>query len=105
MSLEIDVDKVTDVLLADGWHKVGKSTFAIDAYEFIQRRGEGRDPIMLVSGGSVQGVPSTGATWLDAKTKSYVSCPLTSILAVMQGESQTVRVRQGESQTPRVRRG
>jgi hypothetical protein len=46
MSLSIDIDRVSDVLLADGWHRVifqnGESTFLIDAYEYIQRR-EGRD--------------------------------------------------------------
>jgi hypothetical protein len=38
MSLAIDIDKVSDVLLADGWHHVefakGKSSFVIDAYDF-----------------------------------------------------------------------
>ena len=38
MSLAIDIDKVSDVLLADGWHHVefakGKRSFVIDAYDF-----------------------------------------------------------------------
>jgi hypothetical protein len=39
MSLEIDVEKVSEVLLADGWHKVsavgdGRSSFGLDVYEF-----------------------------------------------------------------------
>lgn len=39
MSLEIDVEKISEVLLADGWHKVaavgdGRSSFGIDVYEF-----------------------------------------------------------------------
>ena len=88
MSLAIDIDKVSDVLLADGWHHVesanGKSTFVIDAYEFLERRGEGRDPISHVSAGTVAGVPSTAAQWLEFESgKSYVvTCPFTSILAV-----------------------
>jgi hypothetical protein len=86
MSLSIDIDRVSDVLLADGWHRVifqnGESTFLIDAYEYIQRR-EGGDPEILVGGGSVPGVPSTGASWIDAKAKRTMTCPLTSILAVM----------------------
>lgn len=41
MSLEIDVEKISEVLLADGWHKVspvgdGRSSFGLDVYEFQQ---------------------------------------------------------------------
>jgi hypothetical protein len=88
MSLAIDIEKVSDVLLADGWHHVefakGKSTFIIDAYDFLQHREEGREPLIHVSGGTVAGVPSTGAEWLEHESgKSYVvTCPLTAILAV-----------------------
>ena len=88
MSLAIDIDKVSHVLLADGWHHVefakGKSSFVIDAYDFLEHRGEGREPISHVSGGIVAGVTSTGAQWLERKSgKSYVvACPLTAILAV-----------------------
>jgi len=88
MSLAIDIEKVSDVLLADGWHHVefakGKSTFVIDAYDFLEHRKEGRDPIIHASGGTVAGVPSTGAGWLERESgKSYVvTCPLTAILAV-----------------------
>jgi hypothetical protein len=35
MSLAIDVDEVTAVLLADGWHKVAEESFDIDSYEFV----------------------------------------------------------------------
>jgi hypothetical protein len=88
MSLAIDIEKVSDVLLADGWHHVvfnnGKSTFVIDAYEFVEHMEEGKNPFVHVSGGSVVGVPSTAAEWLELKSgKSYVvTCPLTAILAV-----------------------
>lgn len=34
MSLRIEIDHVTEVLLADGWHKVLDRSFDIDAYEF-----------------------------------------------------------------------
>ena len=51
MSLAIDIDKVSDVLLADGWHHVefakGKSSFVIDAYDFLEHRGkENRSPTL-----------------------------------------------------------
>ena len=40
MSLNIHQDNITSVLLPDGWHEVahdyeGKSTFVVDAYEFV----------------------------------------------------------------------
>jgi hypothetical protein len=79
--------KFPTFFLADGWYHVefakGKSTFVIDAYDFLERR-EGRDPLVHVSGGTVAGVPSTGAEWLERESgKSYVvTCPLTAILAV-----------------------
>jgi hypothetical protein len=51
MALKLNVEKVRSVLLADGWHEVtsidGKSTFGVDAYEFIE------------------GAPSAGANWRE----------------------------------------
>jgi len=93
MSLAIDIDNVCAVLLADGWHEVvwkeGKSTFIIDAYEYIEERPEpayasGFETFLVASGGSVKGLPSTGAAWTEDKQKPYdvVYCPLTSILAI-----------------------
>jgi hypothetical protein len=35
MSLAIDPESVTAVLLADGWHNVNTSTFTIGTYEFV----------------------------------------------------------------------
>ena len=35
MSLRIDVDTVTAVLLADGWHEVADASFVLDAYEYL----------------------------------------------------------------------
>jgi hypothetical protein len=70
MALKLDPEKVGYVLLADGWHEVtsidGKSTFAVDAYEFIE------------------GAPTTGASWRETtESNQYkITCPLTSILAV-----------------------
>lgn len=75
MSLAIDVDSVTEVLLRDGWHKVIDDSFDTDAYEFLH---EGR---LLVGGGSVAGISATGATWKE-RDDTWVACPLPAILAV-----------------------
>jgi hypothetical protein len=74
MSLNIDVDKVEAVLLVDGWHRVVKGTFELDAYEYSDQGNT------VLSGGNVQGVPSTGATWKEGD--SIIACPVTAILAV-----------------------
>jgi hypothetical protein len=75
MSLAIDVDTVTDVLLADRWHKVKGTSFALDAYEYMYQ-GEA-----VLGGGQVAGVPSTGAEWSEANG-AHIACPVTAILAV-----------------------
>ena len=75
MSLAINVDLVTHVLLADGWHTVHGDSFDLDAYEYMHEKNP------IVKGGSVAGVPSTGAVWLESDG-TRIMCPLTSVLAV-----------------------
>ncbi len=75
MSLAIDVHRVTDVLLADGWHHVLDGSFSLDAYEYMHEKE------CVLKGGNVEGVPSTGAIW-TAPSGEFIACPLTSILAV-----------------------
>jgi hypothetical protein len=90
MSLAIDVDKVSDVLLADGWHTVkfggdGKSSFNFDDYVYIRNRdGKGSAPEIVLERGECQGVPPIGATWLEETLSAQVEvyCPITAILAV-----------------------
>jgi len=75
MSLAIDIRQVRAVLLADGWHEVAGRSFDIDAYEY--KAGDD----LLVGGGSVAGVTSTGFRFNDAEG-DVVMGPLTAILAV-----------------------
>jgi hypothetical protein len=91
MSLAINPDRVFGVLLADGWHEVQQGSFYFDAYEFVDEDG---DPVL--SGGSVPGVPATGASWIDPKHTAVTGivrfyCPVTSILAVKELVPQVVR--------------
>lgn len=74
MSLNIDVDKVTEVLLADGWHTVADGSFDLDSYEF--HHGD-----HVLHGGGRSGVCATGFTFRDANGESLFG-PLTAILAV-----------------------
>ena len=74
MSLAIDVDKVSAVLLADGWHKMADQSFDLDAYEYVH----GSETIH--KGGQAD-VTSTGFTLKD--DGGYIMYgPLTAILAV-----------------------
>jgi hypothetical protein len=95
MSLLIEVDDVTSVLLADGWHNVdwrdsnnhgdpdGRriSTFSLDAYEFVHRY-RNWDQLKTVDYhlGGQSGICATGFTFQEEGT--WISGPLTAILAV-----------------------
>ena len=52
MSLTIEVDDITHVLLADGWHTVHDASFGIDSYEFMSREGIGDSPMLRRSRGA-----------------------------------------------------
>ena len=84
MSLAIDVDRVEQVLLADGWHQVEGKSFALDAYEFIH---DGRE---VLAGGRPSLTPSTGATWRESDG-SVLACPVTMVLAVKWAGAKTDR--------------
>lgn len=85
MSLAIHIKTITQVLLTDGWHSIQRGSFNVDAYEFMD------DDYPLVGGGSVAGIPSTGASWIeevDNGSREWeaqrLCCPLTAILAIRQ---------------------
>jgi hypothetical protein len=89
MSLAIDIDRVTAVLLADGWHIVDTmnqsgqivSSFSTDAYEFVEHTSnedEGR--VMRVAGGDGKIVGYTGVYFASQGENYY--CPLSAVLSV-----------------------
>ena len=96
MSLAIDVEKITRVLLADGWHEVYEKSFTIDSYEFLEypegfdhskgwhqkdKFGETLEPFYLHGGGH-NGICASGFSFHSVGRGDLVSGPLTSILAV-----------------------
>jgi hypothetical protein len=83
MSLAIEVNCVIEVLLKDGWHEVADRSFTIDAYEFVHRDPGARlsDGDLLVGGGTVDGVSSTGAAWKEPGGY-WVACPFPAIVSV-----------------------
>jgi hypothetical protein len=80
MSLAIEVDNVTHVLLADGWHTVSDESFALDSYEFLWRKGMGEYGPPLLGGGDEDLIPARGFSFSEGNTTLYG--PLTSVLAV-----------------------
>ncbi|RSM73470.1 hypothetical protein DMH04_41400 [Kibdelosporangium aridum] len=74
MSLAIDVDEITAVLLADGWHTVANKSFTLDSYEFVWRDS-------TMHGGGQSGVCSAGFEFTD-DSGAMLSGPLTAVLAV-----------------------
>ena len=84
MSLSIDPDKVTSVLLADGWHDVGEgAAFDLDAYEFVERDEDedGEATRTVLHGGGQNGICATGFRFIDVNGET-IAGPLTSVLAV-----------------------
>lgn len=95
MSLAIDIDKVSEVLLLDGWHRValnkdGVSTFDLDSYEYVQHRANSKDPLILLHGGVEPLVPATGFNFVEAGG-AVIYGPVTSVLALRIGKIKTRR--------------
>jgi hypothetical protein len=87
MSLAIDVDSISVVLLADGWHDVKDKSFTLDSYEYLwypSAEAHERGEFEIMHGGGQSGVCATGFSF---KEQGIISGPLTAILAVRHGES------------------
>lgn len=89
MSLHINVDKITQVLLADGWHDVSRGTFVIDAYEFMDAEPDSpdHDAFVLLGGGRDGLITSHGFEFVEKKHLSeggdvVTTGPMTAVLAV-----------------------
>jgi hypothetical protein len=81
VSLGINIDKVTRVLLPDGWHDVdpfddGRSSLVTDAYELVEYGRDG-SPEHWVQ----PKAECTGIGFIDAGTKRRICAPLTAVLA------------------------
>jgi hypothetical protein len=82
MSLRINSDNITQVLLADGWHRVMEGTFDIDAYEIHDGAERGHE-FWILRGGIDKHITSSGFTFKDPDADGeYIRGPLTSILAI-----------------------
>lgn len=83
MSLAINVNRVKEVLLADGWHKVSLDSFGLDAYEYVDtEEGQKPDVSNILHGGGQSNVCATGFCFLEEDTDLIIAGPLTAILAI-----------------------
>ena len=86
MSLAIDVDAVTAVLLADGWHPVHEQSFDVDSYEFVGPHPDQDHNFVLLAGGQENLIPARGFSFYEAREDLgqivAIYGPLTAILAV-----------------------
>ena len=81
MSLSIDIARVTDVLLEDGWHEVEDQSFDLDAYEYVQEwENYGEKKSLVIHPGGHAGVCRAG--FLFKENGAVLMGPLTAILAV-----------------------
>ena len=78
MSLDINIEDVLEVLLADGWHVVHGESFELGPFDFTHK---GR----RVHGGGDSGVCATGFSFVTDQEGSRLAGPLTSILALRRG--------------------
>jgi hypothetical protein len=93
MSLAINIDAVSAVLLADGWHQVADASFLVDSYEYIDP-AYANDERGLVHGGGQSGVCASGFGFYEDLDENAgnayrgdlvrVAGPLTAILAVQE---------------------
>lgn len=86
MSLAIDREAVTAVLLADGWHQCVPESFDLDAFEFVDysepsTSGVGFAARTIHSGGK-SGICATGFVFQEAGEEGTVAGPLSAVLAV-----------------------
>jgi len=77
VSLRIDINTIARLLLQDGmWYEVLPGSFAIDSFDWADSEG------IIVESGSFAGAPTLGARFKVRGMNGWISCPLTSILAV-----------------------
>ena len=79
MSLAINADDVTAVLLADGWHEVPARSFDLDSYEYQYANG------LTIHEGGAYGVCANGFEFTTTEGDRMAG-PLTAVLAVRHGK-------------------
>ena len=77
MSLRIDINTIARLLLQDGmWYEVLPGSFTIDSFDWTDSEG------VIVDSGTMAGASTLGVRFKVRGMNGWISCPLTSILAV-----------------------
>jgi hypothetical protein len=77
MSLRIDVNAVSRLLLRDGaWYEVLPGSMTMDAFEWTDSEG------LVITSGDIAVLPAMGVRFKTRGITGWISCPLTSIMAV-----------------------
>ena len=84
MSLAIEINQITHVLLADGWHEVTDGSFDIAPYEFGRTvtAESGEHGFVPLSAAQDSDVHPVGFAFTEARTGASICGPLTSVIAV-----------------------
>jgi hypothetical protein len=78
MTLTFNVDRVHEVLLADGWHPITEGSFVVDHYEYLDPAGRS-----VWAGAEAGGQVTGGEGFQFAESDGQMFAgPLTSLLAV-----------------------
>ena len=77
VSLRIDINTIARLLLQDGmWYEVLSGSFTVDSFDWTDSEG------LIVDVGNVAGVPTMGVRFKVRGMNGWISCPITSIMAV-----------------------
>ena len=77
MSLRIDINTIARLLLQDGmWYEVLPGSFTVDSFDWTDSEG------LIVDVGTIAGVSTMGVRFKVRGMNGWISCPLTSIMAV-----------------------
>ena len=77
VSLRIDINTIARLLLQDGmWYEVLPGSFTVDSFDWTDSEG------VIVDVGNVAGVPTMGVRFKVRGMNGWISCPITSIMAV-----------------------
>jgi hypothetical protein len=80
MSLQIDQNSVSAVLLVDGWHPVEEMSFYLDSYEYVTRWHNGVDKQHIDYSSHRENEPRAGFSFRQGD--ETIAGPITAILAV-----------------------
>jgi len=77
VSLQIDINTIARLLLQDGiWYEVLPGSFTVDSFDWTDSEG------LVVGGVVIAGVPTPGVRFKARGMNGWISCLLTSIVAV-----------------------